>query len=183
MTIAQQIVGLNEGAIEVGLLRGPIHERNLRSEILYRERMMLAVPSVGAEAFPDPVSIFEIARHPLIAVARGLSRSYSDRVLDVFDRHDLEPIIAHEVSDMHTAVCLVAAGMGVSFVPAIMQTMQSNGVAYRRIAEDTAGVTFAVAMRKDAESPTLTTFLEAARRSADDMLKQYPALMLARPGS
>jgi DNA-binding transcriptional LysR family regulator len=180
MTIAQQIVGLNEGAIEVGLLRGPIHERDLRSEILYRERMVLAVPSSDEAAYSDPVSIHEIANTPLVAVARGTNRSYGDRVLDIFDAHDLTPNIAHEVSDMHTAVCLVSAGMGVSIVPAIMQTMQSNAVSYRQLAEDTPGVTFAVAMRKDFDTPLLDLFLQAARRSARDMQDQHPSLLIKR---
>jgi DNA-binding transcriptional LysR family regulator len=180
MTIAQQIVGLNEGAIEVGLLRGPIHERDLRSEILYRERMVLAVPSSDESSYSDPVSIREIASKPLVAVARGTNRSYGDRVLDIFDAHDLTPNIAHEVSDMHTAVCLVSAGMGVSIVPAIMQTMQSNAVSYRQLAEDTPGVTFAVAMRKDFDTPLLDLFLQAARRSARDMQDKHPGLLIKR---
>jgi len=180
MTIAQQIVGLKEGAIEVGLLRGPIHERDLRSEILYRERMVVAVPATEANSFSDPISIHEIARHPLVAVARGNNRSYGDRVLDIFDAHDLAPNIAHEVSDMHTAVCLVSAGLGISIVPAIIQTMQSNGVAYRQMAEETPGVTFAVAMRQDYHTPLLDLFLQAARRSARDLQERHPELLIKR---
>jgi DNA-binding transcriptional LysR family regulator len=180
MTIAQQLVGLKEGLIEVGLLRGPIHERELQTEVLCRERLLVAIPATQAVEFGEPVSIREIADRPLIAVARGSSRGYSDRVLDVFDAHDLRPNIVHEVSDMHTAVCLVAAGMGVSIVPAIMQTMQTNGVAYRALAEETGGITFAVAMRRDTSSPIIDTFLEAARHSAAAMVAQHPTLFITR---
>lgn len=182
MTIAQQIAGLNEGTIEVGLLRGPIHQRDLRSETLYRERLVVAVPSTQADDFGETISIRDIASLPLIAVGRGSVRGYSDRVLDVFDAHDLEPNIAHEVSDMHTSVCLVAAGMGVSIVPAIMQTMQTNGVTYRSLAEETGGITFAVALRKDTTTPLVEMFIDAARRSAGIMLKQYPTLFMSRTG-
>ncbi|MDX3898957.1 MAG: LysR substrate-binding domain-containing protein [Sphingobium sp.] len=180
MTLAQQIVGLNEGVIEIGLLRGPIHQRDLRTEILYREQLVVAIPSTQADEFGDPVSIREISRHPLVAVARGSSRSYSDRVLDVFDSHDLEPMIAHEVSDMHTAVCLVAAGMGISIVPAIIQTMQTKGVVYRRLLEETNGVTFAVALRRDTDSPIVDMFLKAARSSAQEMLAEHSFLFSRR---
>src|SRR6202012_333436 len=78
MTIAQQIEGLNEGAIEVGLLRGPIHQRDLRTEVLYRERLVVALPASQSNLFGDPVSIVDVARHPIIAVARGRNRGYSD---------------------------------------------------------------------------------------------------------
>jgi DNA-binding transcriptional LysR family regulator len=180
MTIAQQIVGLNEGMIEVGLLRGPIHQRDLRTETLYRERLVVAVPSAQAEDFGETVSLRELAELPLIAVARGTGRGYSDRVLDVFDAHDLEPNIVHEVSDMHTSVCLVAAGMGVSIVPAIMQTMQTNGVSYRSLAEETNGITFAVALRKDTVTPLVEQFIAAAHHSAELMLAQHPGLLMSR---
>lgn len=181
MTIAQQIVGLNEGTIEVGLLRGPIHQRDLRTEILCRERLVVALPSNLADAFGDPVSIHAVAAHPLVAVARGPARGYSDRVLDVFEAHDLSPHIAHEVSDMHTAVCLVAAGMGVSIVPAIMQMMQTNGVVYRPLLEETGGITLAVAMRKDTDSPLIDHFVESARAAAKDMLALHPSVFMSGP--
>lgn len=177
MTIGQQITGLNEGEIEVGLLRGPIHQRDLRTEILYRERFVVALPSTQADDFGDPVSLAEVAARPLVAVARGPMRGYSDRVLDVFDTHELLPDIAHEVSDMHTAVCLVAAGMGVSIVPAIMQLMQTNGVIYRPLKEETGGITFALAMRKDNDSPLIDHFVEAARRQAEIMIPLHPTLI------
>lgn len=180
MTIAQQIEGLNEGVIEVGLLRGPIHQRDLTTEILYRERLVVALPASQANQFGNPVSISEVAERPLIAVARGSSRGYSDRVLDVFDSRELEPKIAHEVSDMHTAVCLVAADMGVSIVPAIMQKMQTNGVIYRPLAEETNGITFAIALRRDVDSPLIDLFLKAARKSAKDMLAEDSDLFIKR---
>jgi len=180
MTIAQQIVGLNEGMIEVGLLRGPIHQRDLRTETLYRERLVVAVPATQADQFGETVSLRDLAKLPLIAVARGTGRGYSDRVLDVFDAHDLEPNIVHEVSDMHTSVCLVAAGMGVSIVPAIMQTMQTNGVSYRSLAEETNGITFAVALRKDTVTPLVEQFIAAAHYSAGVMLVDHPTLLMPR---
>lgn len=180
MTIAQQIDALNEGLIEVGLLRGPIHQRNLRTEILYRERLVVALPSTRGADIGERMSIVDIAKEPLIAVGRGSSRGYSDRVLDVFDARELEPRIVHEVSDMHTAVCLVAAGMGVSIVPAIMQTMQTKGVIYRPIAEETGGITFALALRRETESSLIDMFVKAARKSAAEMLADNPGLFLER---
>jgi DNA-binding transcriptional LysR family regulator len=180
MTIAQQIAGLNEGVIEVGLLRGPIHQRDIHTEILYRERLTVAIPASMADEFGESISLAEIVHRPLVAVARGPQRGYSDRVLDVFDSHELEPNIAHEVSDMHTAVCLVAAGLGVSIVPGIIELMQTNGVVYRPLKEETVGITFALATRKDAESPLLDHFIDAARKQAEAMLPLHPHIFMKR---
>jgi DNA-binding transcriptional LysR family regulator len=178
MTIAQQVLALKEGVIEVGLLRGPIHDRDLRTEILYRERLVVAMPATNQRAAGEPIGISEVATLPLVAVARGTTRGYSDRVLDIFESHDLQPRISNEVSDMHTAVCLVAAGLGVSIVPAIMQTMQTVGVTYHPIMEKTPGVTFALALRRTTASPLMDQFIQAARTSAVNMQAKYPSYFI-----
>lgn len=166
MTISQQIHALKEGLIEIGLLRGPIHERDIRTETLYREPLVVAVPAEPPYDEVTPLTIEQLAAWPLIAVGRGVNRGYSDRVLDVFDVRDIRPQIVHEVSDMHTSVCLVAAGLGVSIVPAIMQKMQTKGVLYRPLAEGSADISFSIAWRDSEISPLWDTFFTAAREAA-----------------
>ena len=176
MTINQQVHALAEGAIEVGLLRGPIHHRELRTKILYHEPLVLASPEDGAWPIGDTVSMREIAELPVVAVARGNARSYSDRIFELFERHDRSPRIVHQTHDMHTAVCLVAAGLGVSIVPAGVQLLKSHGVRYSEIAEENAVVSFALAMRKTSQSKLLDGFIEAAEASAGHMVEQHPTL-------
>lgn len=180
MTIAQQVTGLKEGQIEVGLLRGPVFDREVTTEVLYREHLVIAAPQGGAFAAGEPVSLRALSEIPMIVTGRSNQRGYGDRVMDLFDTHDVRPTIAHEVSDMHTAVCLVAAGLGVSVVPAIMETMRTRGVIYCPIEEPTPGVSFSLAWRRGAESPLIERFFEAARQSAAELQRQHPSLFIAR---
>lgn len=178
MTIAQQLVGLREGAVEVGLLRGPLNDRDLRIETLYHERLVVAAPANSPFDSNSALSIKDLADYPLIAVPRSAGRTYSDRVLDVFETHGVQPRIVHEVWDMHTSMCLVAAGLGAAIVPAMMQTMPTSTVRYCQLAEPTPGVSFAVALRPTTQSPMIDAFIEAARKSAASMLQKYPELFL-----
>ncbi|GAA0709259.1 LysR substrate-binding domain-containing protein [Vreelandella titanicae] len=183
MTISQQITALKEGIIEVGLVRGRIHDRDIATELLYRELFVVAVPEGSQYDQVGEVTIEELSYCPLIAVSRGTASGYSDRILDLFEDDDLQPRIVNEVKDMHTSVCLVSAGMGVSIVPAIMQLMQSQGVVYRplRVRKGT-GASFSLAWRKNNESPQLESFFEAARANANELMSNHPQLFLHKVG-
>jgi DNA-binding transcriptional LysR family regulator len=180
MTIGQQVEALKEGEIEVAILRGQVSDRDIATELLYRELLVVAVPSDSKFDNDEPVELVELATWPLIAVALGPTRGYADRIFDIFENRDLKPNIVNEVKDMHTSVCLVAAGMGVSIVPAIMQIMQPRGVVYRPLKIDNPGVSCVVAWRKNGVTPAVEAFLEAARRNAAAMKKEHPEIFLQR---
>jgi DNA-binding transcriptional LysR family regulator len=178
MTIAQQIAALKNGTIEVGLVRGHIYDRDIVTELLYRELLVVAVPAGSVYDTTGPVGLEELSKWPLIAVGRGATRGYADRILDIFEDAGLVPHIAKEVYDMHTSACLVAADMGVAVVPAIMQIMQPQGVAYRPLAAETPGVSFSLAWHKDVEPRLLEPFREAARNCATALMASHPHLFL-----
>jgi DNA-binding transcriptional LysR family regulator len=178
MTIAQQIAGLKEGTIEIGLVRGHIYDRDIVTELLYREQLVVAVPA-GSEYDADhPIGVTELATWPLIAVARGLPGGYADRILEIFEENEFTPNIVKEVYDMHTSICLVAAGMGVSVVPATMTLMNTPGVAFRSLGADTQGVSFSVAWRKDSEAQLIPLFRDAARKNAARLTAKRPDLFI-----
>lgn len=178
MTIAQQIAGLKEGMIEVGLIRGHIYDRDIVTELLYRELLVVAVPAGGDYDKGCPVKLADLTTWPLIAVARGLARGYADRILEIFEENAFLPNIVKEVYDMHTSICLVAAGMGVSVVPATMKLMNSQGVAYRPLQATTQGMSFSVAWRKDSAAPLVPLFREAARKNAVVLMAKRPDLFM-----
>ncbi|AQH03738.1 MULTISPECIES: LysR substrate-binding domain-containing protein [Caballeronia] len=176
MTISQQIAGLKEGLIEVGLVRGHVFDHNIVTELLYRELLVVAVPAGSEYDVPGPVDLRDLAKWPLIAVARGTAteRGYGDKILDIFEDANLKPNVAKEAYDMHTSACLVAAGVGVAVVPAIMQLMQPHGVAYRPLAVETAGVSLSLAWHKDRVPPLLNAWREAARANAAQLIARHP---------
>ncbi|VVD33758.1 LysR substrate-binding domain-containing protein [Paraburkholderia dioscoreae] len=180
MTISQQISALKEGAIEVGLVRGHVYDHNIVTELLYRELLVVAVPAGSEYDVPGPVNLHDLATWPLIAVARGTAteRGYGDRILDIFEDDNLKPNIAKEAHDMHTSACLVAAGVGVAVVPAVMQLMQPLGVAYRPLNADTPGVSLSLAWHKDRVPPLLGAWREAARANAAELTARHPQYFL-----
>jgi DNA-binding transcriptional LysR family regulator len=67
---------------------------------------------------------------------------------------------------MHTIVSLVAAGIGVSLVPATLENLSRRGIVYRKLAGATPKLELAVAWRHDDHSPLLHAFLNVVREIA-----------------
>ena len=64
---------------------------------------------------------------------------------------------------MQTIINLIAAGIGVSLVPASLINLQRRGVVYRPLQEQTPAIELALAWRPAESSPVLPQFLEVIR--------------------
>ena len=83
---------------------------------------------------------------------------------DACEAHGFKPHAAHEVAETATLVSFVAAGLGVSLVPASVRHMTVRGAIYRPLAQDSTQVELAAAWRRDDERPALARALDVIRR-------------------
>jgi len=77
--------------------------------------------------------------------------------------------IVQEVSDTHTLIGLVAAGVGVSLVPASLQNLQIAQVRYIPLREKTPMTTLQLVYSKENLSTVLGNFVRMVERMAPDM--------------
>ncbi len=75
------------------------------------------------------------------------------------------PNVVQEVTEMHTIVSLVAAGMGVSLVPLSTRNIRSQGVVYRALEGPPALAEMAVAWPRNSRSALVQNFLDVARET------------------
>jgi DNA-binding transcriptional LysR family regulator len=79
------------------------------------------------------------------------------------------PKVAQEVPHVTSLVGYVAAGLGISFIPASMRRMQMHGVSYRRVSGPVRPrLPLVLASRRGDPSPVLRQFLKLVRRAAKD---------------
>jgi DNA-binding transcriptional LysR family regulator len=57
--------------------------------------------------------------------------------------------------------------MGISLVPASVQSLRSQGVVYRRLQGDTTMIEMAMVWRRDDHSPMVEAFLDLARQEGE----------------
>lgn len=139
MSTVEQIEALKVGRIDVGFGRVRQDDPSIKREILREERLVVAIPGEHELAASDgPLTLAEVAAHPLLVYPRTPRPSYADQVLSLFRDLALEPASVHELQEMQTALGLVASGMGLCVVPASVHRLRPDEVVYRPLAEPQA---------------------------------------------
>ena len=159
-----QVARLVDGTLDLGLLRPPVHERALSTEVLRSEPLARRAAGVAPARRSRTPSRSSCSRASRSSTYPSHFRSVvHDAVEDACAAHGFEPRAAHEVSETSTLVSFVAAGLGVSLVPASVRNMTVEGAVYRPLVRDTTRVELAVAWRRDDDRPVLERALEVIR--------------------
>lgn len=160
-----QVTRLIDGTLDLGLLRPPVHERDLSTEILHAEPLVAVLPDTHPLAQADTVPIEQLKDEPFVTYPSHFRSVLHNAVEDACAVHGFKPRAAHEVAETATLVSFVAAGLGVSLVPASVCNMTVRGAVYRPLARDTTEVQLAAAWRTDDQRPVLTRALDVIRRT------------------
>lgn len=148
--------------IDVGVIRPPFPLEGYRYLPLVREPLMAALPVDHVLASQPSILSSDLRTEDFILFPRRLGQGLFDAVMDSCLEHDFRPRIKVETERMQTIVCMVAAGAGVSIVPACVRTFAVPGVAYVALAQ--SSVHSELGMVADhAAPPQVQRFLALAR--------------------
>ncbi len=159
----EQLRAVSTGLIDVGLVRPPIEaDETLHTEVVRRERTVAALPEGHPLAALRRVPLRRLASEPLVLFPRRQAPGYHDLLIGRLAATGTTPHVAQYAPEMMTIIGLVAAGIGVSPVPASVAHLAIDGVTYRPLSG--APDTELVAVTRSAEhSPLVTAFLSEAR--------------------
>jgi DNA-binding transcriptional LysR family regulator len=159
-----QVAQLLDGTLDLGLLRPPVRERELTTEVLRSEPLLAVLPESHALAGADAVPLEQLEGEPFVTYPSHFRSVVHDAVEDACAAHGFKPHAAHEVGETATLVSFVAAGLGVSLVPASVRNMTVHGAVYRPLVDDATRVELAAAWRRDDARPVLRRALAVIRR-------------------
>jgi DNA-binding transcriptional LysR family regulator len=165
-TTAHQVDLLRRREIQVGFVRPPLLDPLLATETVKREPLVAALPKSHVLAGRPEVRVAELAAAPWIMLPSDLGLGFYDLVLQVCRKAGFRPKVAQEATQTHTMTSLVAAGLGVTLVPASVQNLRRPGVVYRPLAGHTPSVELAAAYLKAGRPPVLDVFLAVLRKTA-----------------
>lgn len=134
----EQIVPLNEGALDLGLMRNTQLPDTLCWERVLREPLLAMVPSDHPLARQQSVSLLELAREPFVFFDPHVGTGLYDDILGLMRRYGTTPVITQEVGEAMTIIGLVASGLGVSILPASFKRVQLNEMRWLPITEPDA---------------------------------------------
>jgi DNA-binding transcriptional LysR family regulator len=180
MTISQQLQALKEHRIDAGILRGEIHDRELVTVTLFQEPFVAVVPSGHELCNERTLTLAQIARQPLIRIYPSVNRDFSRRMFGALLDKGHKLNVVQEVSDTHTLIGLVAAGIGVSLVPASLQNLQIKQVRYIPLRDKTPTTTLQLVYNKENSSAVLRNFVRMVESTVPDLrIQRGPRLIVA----
>ena len=160
-----------DARLHCGFLRVPVaRPQGLAFEELLQEESLLAIPRDHrlARDKARPVELKELRAERLILVRRPGAPGLYANLLAACARHGIEVELAAEVERMTTNVNLVAAGVGLSLVPASMRGSHPQAIVYRPLAEAAKlSAPLTVVYRKDDCGGPTGTFIAVARKVAE----------------
>jgi DNA-binding transcriptional LysR family regulator len=158
-----QLRALNAGVVDVGLVRPPIEPDDaLHTEVVMRERTVAAIPAGHPLARLARVPLKRLAAEPLVLFPREQAPGFHDLLTGRLAATGTSPHVVQYAPEMLTIIGLVAAGIGVSPVPASVARLGLEGVTYRPLVGAPATELVAVT-RANETSPLIEAFVADAR--------------------
>jgi DNA-binding transcriptional LysR family regulator len=161
LVTGEQIQGLLTGGLDLGLARPPFDRDTFDSHLLYREAMVLAVPSDHRFAeLSRPIADSDLKDEPLIMHSPTKATYFYDLVVRMLPIQHSN--VVHTVSQILTMVSLVAARRGVAFVPHSATLLAIKGVDFLPLAgmESEQPVELHAIWNRKIENPALRRLLQ-----------------------
>lgn len=134
----EQIVPLNEGSLDLGLMRNTPLPDSLQWQTILSEPLLAMVHRDHPLAQQPQVTLQELALEPFVFFDPHVGTGLYDDILGLMRRYGLSPVIAQEVGEAMTIIGLVAAGLGVSILPASFQRVHLDEMRWLPIAQKDA---------------------------------------------
>ena len=162
LTAPEQISALEGRSIHVGILRPPVPSNALMSERLLSESLVVAFPRGHRFTNYERVPWEALVDQPYVLFSHRRAPAYQAVVARACVNVGVTLRVKYEVEHPQTILAIVAAGLGISLVPASLQMLKRPGIAYRRLRPTGPALETVIAWRRDSELPFVQAFVRVA---------------------
>jgi DNA-binding transcriptional LysR family regulator len=170
MNSLQQVDALLHRRLQIGIVRGNALPEALVSKRLFRDPLVAVLrsdhPAARNAGKRRRLRTEALAQEPFVLFARSAGAGIHDHVISLCRHAGFTPRVAQEAREASTIVGLVAAGLGVSILPASCGHIHIEGVSYVPLADPASMSEIHVAYRRDERAPLVTRFVQLLAQSA-----------------
>ncbi len=162
----QQIEALKSGEIDIGFGRFAHLDPWIQQILLRHERYVVALPKDHLLAHGGELRLLDLANNRLILyhqtrLSLPSPAITTEPLLHLFAQHGISPVMTTTVSDLQVALGLVAAGEGITLVPASLKTVRTEQISYQRLVHENATSPIYLHTLKDIVHPKIADLLQA----------------------
>jgi len=165
---AELLTGLREDRLDCAFIRSPPADRaGLELHALLSEPMVAALPPGHGLRARKSLRLGDLAGETFILYRRPDGRGLHDAILAACAIAGFAPQVGQEAPRIVSTLNLVAAGLGITLVPASLARLPMEGVAYRPLSGRPAlAVPLVLACRRGEGSVAVRAFVDLTRRLA-----------------
>jgi DNA-binding transcriptional LysR family regulator len=163
MVSGDQLEALASGQIDAGLLRPPIARPEFSTRRVVAESLLAAIPEKHPLAAAATMSIQDFDGQPFVMYSPYESRYFHDLLVAQFARAQILPRYVQHLSQIHSILAMVRAGLGAAIVPAAAASFEIANVKLKPLELPTkTSVELFLVWRRDHENPLLPSLIEIA---------------------
>jgi DNA-binding transcriptional LysR family regulator len=121
---------------------------DIRLTELRQDPLFLVLPVAHALARKDSIAITDMAGEGFVMYPKDAGTGIYPQIFRLCKAAGFVPQVAQEAGEASTIIGLVAAGCGISVLPASFDRIRMDGVCYRPIADPQATTSLLLAQRK-----------------------------------
>lgn len=163
LNTTEQSQAFYDNKIQIGLLCPPIENPHLNLKAIYKEPLIIALPSKHPLAIsPLPIHIGDLADDSFIITSREAGIGFYDSIINICYQSGFSPNVIQEVNDLHTAITLVSTGLGVTLVPSSLKQYKKSNVVYRTLEKKKPIISTHIAWNSNERSDIVNNFVKLA---------------------
>lgn len=121
-----QIRDLEQGNLDVGILRAPVMSDKLTVKSLFFDPFAVVIPSKGRSFKSQEELLLFLKDCPFIFFNKEFAPHYYQKLIEVCQRMGFTPDITHEANNVHSILQLVEADLGVSILPLTLKKQYAH---------------------------------------------------------
>lgn len=160
----QQIESLRDGRMDLGLVRPQVEEPGISTIRIASERLVLAVPHNHRFASRPTRSLKELAGEPFITFSPVQGRYFYELIGGMFRKAGVSVRYVQHVSQVHSILALVSAGIGISIVPETARKLHFESAELRKLPGPPTFAELHLAWSTENGNPALPAFRDLVVR-------------------
>ena len=158
--------GLRDGRLDVAFIRsGLVDPEGITVHALLHEDTAVAFPAKHPLSKKPTLALKELSEETFILYRRPDGRGLYDVIIAACSEAGFSPHVGQEAPRIVSTLNLVAAGLGITIVPASLSRLPLEGVVYRPLKGKPAlKVPLNLACRRDERSAATLAFIDLVRR-------------------
>ena len=156
MVTTDQVDALLTGLIDIGFVRPPLDRHEFDTACVQVEPLVVALPAGDPRQSKAVLALNDFDGLPLIMYARQGAGYFHQMLVGLFDGAGVAPQYVQHVTQIHSMLGLVHAGLAAAIVPESASGLHMIDVQFRRLAtEPEKPVELHMAWRRDNSNPAL----------------------------